>query len=340
MMRRFTSSPKPASRVARITSSALGASMPSGYPQAVAHGVEAGQVAGRLGREDQVVGRQRVHEVRARHLDELGAGRDHQVDRLLEAGEHAGLVALAAELLDHADAHAGEVAVGAAPGGARPGRAAAASMDVESSGSWPPMISCSRAASRTVRVTGPGLVEGVGQRDEPVARHPAVRRLHPDRAGDGARLADRAAGVGADGQRRLVRRHGRGRAAAGAAGDAVEVPRVARRPVGRVLGGGAHRELVHVGLAQDRQARRAEARDDGGVVRRDPALEDPRAARRGQALGGHHVLDRDRDAVERRSAAGPRRGARRRRRPARARPRRRRAGRRAPAPSTSAIRSR
>ncbi len=31
MMRRFTSSPKPASRVARITSSALGASMPSGY---------------------------------------------------------------------------------------------------------------------------------------------------------------------------------------------------------------------------------------------------------------------------------------------------------------------
>ena len=28
-------------------------------------------------------------------------------------------------------------------------------MDVESLGSWPPMISCSSAASRTVRVTGP-----------------------------------------------------------------------------------------------------------------------------------------------------------------------------------------
>src|SRR5215218_6872687 len=28
-------------------------------------------------------------------------------------------------------------------------------MDVESFGSWPPITSCSRAASRTVRVTGP-----------------------------------------------------------------------------------------------------------------------------------------------------------------------------------------
>ena len=65
-----------------------------------------------------------------------------------------------------------------------------------------------------------------------------------------------------------------------------------------MLGGGAHRELVHVGLAQDRQAGRAQPGDDGGVVRRHPALEDPRAAGRGQALGGHHVLDRDRHAVE------------------------------------------
>ena len=41
-------------------------------------------------------------------------------------------------------------------------------------------------------------------------------------------------------------------------------------------------------------------RDHRGVVRRDPALEDPRAAGGRQALGGEHVLDRDRDAVQRR----------------------------------------
>ena len=57
-----------------------------------------------------------MHEVRAGHLDHLGAGLDHQVDRLLEACLHAGLVALAAELVDHADADAGQVALGAAPG--------------------------------------------------------------------------------------------------------------------------------------------------------------------------------------------------------------------------------
>ncbi|ETZ97431.1 glutamyl-tRNA(Gln) amidotransferase subunit A domain protein [Mycobacterium kansasii 662] len=34
----------------------------------------------------------------------------------------------------------------------------------------------------------------------------------------------------------------------------VDVPRVAGRAVGGVLGRGAHRELVHVGLAEDRDA--------------------------------------------------------------------------------------
>ncbi len=142
------------------------------------------------------------------------------------------------------------------------------------------------------------LVEGVGEGDEAVARHPAVGRLHPDRARHGTGLADRAAGVGAERQRRLVRRDGGGAATAGPAGDAGEVPRVVGRAEGAVLGGGAHRELVHVGLAEDRQAVAAEPRDDRGVVRRHPAVEDPRAAGGRQATGGEHVLDRDRDAVQ------------------------------------------
>ena len=62
MMRRFTSSPKPASRVRAMTSSALGAAVVAD-PQAVAHGVEPREVAGRLARQDQVVRGQRVVEV-------------------------------------------------------------------------------------------------------------------------------------------------------------------------------------------------------------------------------------------------------------------------------------
>ena len=95
------------------------------HAEAVAHRVEAGQVAGGLGRQDQVVGRQRVHEVRARHLDDVGARLDQQVDRLLEPGQHAGLVALAAELGDHADPETAQVAGGTLRGPPRPAPAAA-----------------------------------------------------------------------------------------------------------------------------------------------------------------------------------------------------------------------
>ena len=141
-----------------------------------------------------------------------------------------------------------------------------------------------------------GLVERARQRHEAVARDPAVGRLGADRAGDGRGLADRATGVGADRERRLERRDDRRRPAAGPAGDPLEVPRVVARAVGAVLGGRAHRELVHVRLAQDRHPGLAQPGHQGRVVRRHPALQDPRAARGRQALGGHDVLDGDRHA--------------------------------------------
>src|SRR5439155_21002720 len=81
--------------------------------------------------------------------------------------------------------------------------------------------------------------------------------------------------------------------------DPGQVPRVVGGPVGRVLRGRAHRELVHVGLAEHDRTGRAEALDDGRVVRRDPAFEDLRAAGGGYAPGDHHVLDGDRYAGQR-----------------------------------------
>ena len=66
--------------------------------QAVAHAVEARQVARALARRDQVVRRQRVLERRARHLDDLGAERRQQLDGLVEPGLHSRLVALALQL--------------------------------------------------------------------------------------------------------------------------------------------------------------------------------------------------------------------------------------------------
>ena len=168
------------------------------------------------------------------------------------------------------------------------------------------------------------LVQGRRAGDQPVARHRAVGRFDADGRGQRRRLADRPAGVGADGQRRLERRQRRGAAAARAAGHPVGVPRVAGRAVGGVLGRAAHRELVHVGLAEDRDAGGAQPRGHGRVVRRHPALEDLRPAGGRHVGGGEHVLERQRHPGQRRRqllAGGDGGVDRGRRRPA---PRRRR----------------
>src|SRR5207244_11198537 len=125
----------------------------------------------------------------------------------------------------------------------------------------------------------------------------AVGRREAGGAADRRRLLDRAARVGAERPRSEAGAHGRGRAAARAAGHARGIPRVVRRAEGRVLGRGAHRELVGVRLAEDAEAVRLEPLDDGRVVDREVALEDPGARRRRDALRPDHVLERDWDAV-------------------------------------------
>ena len=71
------------------------------------------------------------------------------------------------------------------------------------------------------------------------------------------------------------------------------------RAEGGVLRRRTHRELVHVGLAEYDDAGLAQAAGDRRVVRRHPALEDLRAARRRHALRGDDVLQREWHARER-----------------------------------------
>src|SRR3954467_8017069 len=87
-----------------------------------------------------------------------------------------------------------------------------------------------------------------------------------------------------------------GGAAPGAARDPVERPRVAGGAVGGVLGGGAHRELVHVGLAERHHAGGLEAGRPPGGGGGVPPLEDLRAAGSGHPFGDDDVLEGDRDA--------------------------------------------
>ena len=112
----------------------------------------------------------------------------------------------------------------------------------------------------------------------------SVGRTQADDPAQRGRLLDRAARVGAERPRREARCDRRGRAARRAARHALGVPGVARRAEGRVLGRRAHRELVHVRLAEQRQAGLLASRGNGRVEDGDVAVEDLRARSRLDAL--------------------------------------------------------
>ena len=142
------------------------------------------------------------------------------------------------------------------------------------------------------------LVERAAEGDQAMARDGAVCGLHPDHPAERRRLPDRAAGVGAQRERGQPGGHGRRRAAARPARHHARVPRVVRGAEGGVLRGRAHRELVHVGLAERDQPGCAGAGDHAGVVQRPVPLQDPGAGRGLLAPHAEDVLERDRDALQ------------------------------------------
>ena len=121
-----------------------------GAAVAVADAVEAREVRARLGRRDDVVGRQRVLGVRQADLHARAAQLLDARDGLVEAGAHAGLDA-GRQVLARGCPRAGRRA---AP---RPGSATGSGSAtlVASFGSWPTMCCSSRAQSYTERVSGP-----------------------------------------------------------------------------------------------------------------------------------------------------------------------------------------
>ena len=149
------------------------------------------------------------------------------------------------------------------------------------------------------------LVEARCERDDAEAADGAVGRAQADVAAERRRLLDRAARVRAEPPGCEPGRDSGSGAAARAARDAVGIPGIVGRAVGRVLGRRAHREFVGVRLADHRQAGGAAAGRDGRVEHRHVAGEDLRAGRRLDALGRDHVLERDRNAVALRALDRP-----------------------------------
>src|SRR6185312_16879976 len=136
-------------------------------------------------------------------------------------------------------------------------------------------------------------VEGGGKGRQPEARDAAVGGQHTDDAAEGGRLADAAAGVGAERGQRQAGADGGGAAAARSARHALAVAGVAGGTVAGVFRARSHGELVAVGLADQHRTGGLEARHGGGVELRNVVFQDARAAGGAHAAGGEHVLDGD-----------------------------------------------
>ena len=182
--------------------------------------------------------------MRQRHIDDLRAGLLQNLDRFAHGRAHARLHALDLRIFArHAELHALDAFV----------EVSAHVVGAIGAGRVKRVVACHRLQHQR-RVFDrarerPDLIEAGCERDQPVAANASIRRLHADHAAHRGRLADRAAGVGAERDHRFARRD-RGGAAAGApARDAVEVPRVVGGKVAGVLGRAAHGELVAVGHA-------------------------------------------------------------------------------------------
>ncbi len=239
MMRRLTSAPKPGGPGGGVHRRGVGRV----DSQAVAHPVVAGEVGGGLPRRDEVVGREPEGDLGHRDLLDPRAGRGERVGRLAHPGRDIG-IGRVEELGEHADPESVDPVLDA--------REDRRDRLVERR-----RVAGIVAADHVEEQRGVGdrgreradLVERAGEGDQAVAGDRSVGRLHPDHAAERGRLADRAAGVGAERERHETGRHRRGRAARGAARDPPGVVGVVGRPEGRGLGRGAHGELVHVGLA-------------------------------------------------------------------------------------------
>ncbi len=135
---------------------------------------------------------------------------------------------------------------------------------------------------------------------------PAAAGLDAEQAVDARRDADRAAAVAALREGHHPGRHRDRRAAAGPAGQAGGVPRATSGPDEVVVGVAGETELGRVRLAQADGAGGRQLGDDGVVHGRDEVGQDPGAERRPDTRGVVEVLDRRRDAEQRRQlATGP-----------------------------------
>src|SRR4029077_13101435 len=101
---------------------------------------------------------------------------------------------------------------------------------------------------------GPRMVKRKGERQDAHAADQPVGRLNTGEAAKRGRAADRSSGVAAGAAEHEPGRDRGAGAAGGTAGEAAQIPRIARRRPGQIERGSAEGELVGRELAEDDRA--------------------------------------------------------------------------------------
>ena len=151
---------------------------------------------------------------------------------------------------------------------------------------------------------GAGLIQAGGKGNHAPAGNASVGGFEAGNVVQGRRLADGAAGVGASGAGGQTGTETGRRTAGGAAGDPFQVPGVLHRAVVAGFVGGAHGELVHIGLAQHDGTFGGHLFHHGGGVGGNKGIQHLRAAAGAHALGAEDILVGDGQAGEEGSIAG------------------------------------
>ena len=156
---------------------------------------------------------------------------------------------------------------------------------------------------------GPGLVERARKRDDSPTRTSAIRGFETDHAAERCWLADGPTRIRAEGHGCGMRCDSSRRTAGASTRNepwaSGRTPRIPHRAVATRLVGGSHRELVHVGLAQQDGSRIPEICRHCRLVRGNETSEDPRTRGSRYTLRTKDVLDGNRDAFERAGLVTP-----------------------------------
>ena len=261
--------------------------------------VVAGEIARRLARRDDVIRGDAVLGVRERHVDDRRAQRlilpDGRIDGGLHLRVHPGRQL---EFLGDADAQPfhGLLQIGQIIGHGR-----------RNAGGVLGIVPADDVHEQRGVGDGPAeradLVERAGEGDQPIPADAAVGGLETDQAAQRRRLADRAAGVGAERRAAHPRRQRRGRC------------RRCDPPGTRMVSHGlrvvlkalfsvetAHRELVEIGLADDHRAGGLELAHDGASYGARKFCQHLRGAGGRAEARAEIVFERDRHAGQRAGA--------------------------------------